>query len=117
MINLKEAQELLDGATPGPWHLDSSIGSSVDFITVPNHVVAQVSRVGDAKFILNSRGLVEELMDEVKRLRNERLQSWLRWADKIIDEFGPYTPDRLIPILRRFGLPEELEDDVRKALL
>jgi hypothetical protein len=72
--DLSQAQQLLEGASNGPWHvdLDDEGNSTVRKINDGGFVAdCGLNMPGDAAFIAACRTLVPQLLDEISQLRGE----------------------------------------------
>ncbi|MCA1806269.1 MAG: hypothetical protein LC687_00090 [Actinobacteria bacterium] len=107
MMDLRHIKNRLARATEGVWALNDSL-EGPDRISVPNHVIARVYRIPDTTFILNAKSDISALIEEVERLQTERIASWTSWAEQIEHDFGPYTLERMLQILSKFDMPEDI---------
>lgn len=70
---IAEIEKRLDAATPGPWSAGMSFTGKYPKIYGRNYEsVAIATKESDADFIAHARADVEELLEEVKRLKEER---------------------------------------------
>jgi hypothetical protein len=78
---LKEIQERLEAATPGPWHIEEKY---TDLVNVDGKIIIkEIGRNKSAQFIAHAPTDMRRLLDEVERLRkeNEELQN-------LVDKFS-----------------------------
>ena len=86
---IKQARELAERATPGPWTKEGKTPCGIDSETTSKEsswVVApdddyQTPTLNDAAFIAEARTLVPRLLDALELLREQR-DSWARDTDE-----------------------------------
>ena len=126
---IEDAQQLLDGATPGPWEVD--IDGLEVYSTVDGDAVAHAQTPSDADLIAAAPELAQALAEETyeysfqtwyadgwetTRSKIARDEEW--WTDKSIAEgvadraYDPYR-NRPIRMIRRRVSPPEVIDGCR----
>jgi hypothetical protein len=102
-----ELRGLCERATEGPWVRNAHAQSAEEYDDIGSartgHHVAYVGSTGDnAKFIMEARTALPELLDEIEQLQ-EQLEQWEKWPprgyDYLMDIFDCYFPEDICPTL------------------
>ena len=95
---ISEWQQLVDDATPGPWHSNTVDENTTSVCVICNNgwgrKLLTIDRSGsderrmeannNARFIANSRTIIPELIEEIKRLNDEA-----NWLAKELTKYKP----------------------------